>query len=296
MRSDSDFQASSSDSNDDDAGPAASSSDDDDDDEDEADEAAVPGAFTTAAALLRRPAETPAPDAGAAPPRRQRARTIRVRFPTFCLPCGSPSLIRRHAPGAALRPPPPQKPKYINPILHDVWETLEGKYPVVAATATDPPAALKAALLPFQREGLGWMLQQEAGPFAGGILADEMGMGKTIQMIALLLAAPAHGKPTLVVCPTVALMQWQQEIVRHTEPNALPVTVYYGTHLAGGRTRGTGRGRWGVGPRDRAWTTGVGTRDRAWTTGRWDEGQGVDEGGLGRGTGLEGYSYVRLHP
>ena len=26
----------------------------------------------------------------------------------------------------------------------------------------------------------------------------------------------------------VALMQWNQEIVRHTEPNALVVTLYYG--------------------------------------------------------------------
>ena len=36
----------------------------------------------------------------------------------------------------------------------------------------------------------------------GGILADEMGMGKTIQMIALLLLDPNPG-PNLVVAPTV---------------------------------------------------------------------------------------------
>ena len=43
-----------------------------------------------------------------------------------------------------------------------------------------------------------------------GILADEMGMGKTIQTIALFLAStPAAGshKPYLVICPTVALFQ-----------------------------------------------------------------------------------------
>jgi DNA repair protein RAD16 len=31
-------------------------------------------------------------------------------------------------------------------------------------------------LLPYQKEGLGWMLHQEESSVHGGILADEMGM------------------------------------------------------------------------------------------------------------------------
>jgi DNA repair protein RAD16 len=96
-----------------------------------------------------------------------------------------------------------QKPRYLHPVLRDVWETLDAKFPVTVPRAVDPPLTLTAVLLPFQREGLGWMLAQEAGPFAGGILADEMGMGKTVQVIALLLSAPPTEEPTLVVCPTV---------------------------------------------------------------------------------------------
>jgi DNA repair protein RAD16 len=65
--------------------------------------------------------------------------------------------------------------------------------------------------------------------FHGGILADEMGMGKTIQTIALLLLA-RKPEPTLIVCPAVAIMQWRDEIERHTRPGALSVVIYHGAN------------------------------------------------------------------
>lgn len=46
----------------------------------------------------------------------------------------------------------------------------------------EPPRELVLQLLPFQKEFLGWAVQQEQGDIKGGILADEMGMGKTIQV------------------------------------------------------------------------------------------------------------------
>ena len=78
-----------------------------------------------------------------------------------------------------------------------------------------PPEALTRPLLPYHEEGLGWMLKQELDEdCGGGILADEMGMGKTIQTISTIvaakeLAAAADGEaglwpagPTLVICPS----------------------------------------------------------------------------------------------
>ncbi|RUP44527.1 SNF2 family N-terminal domain-containing protein [Jimgerdemannia flammicorona] len=43
-----------------------------------------------------------------------------------------------------------------------------------------------------------------------------MGMGKTIQMISVLLTEPRK-KPSLVVAPTVAILQWKSEIETHTD-------------------------------------------------------------------------------
>ncbi len=51
----------------------------------------------------------------------------------------------------------------------------------------ETPSELLMPLLPYQNEGLGWLRNQENTEFRGGILADEMGMGKTIQAIGLML-------------------------------------------------------------------------------------------------------------
>ena len=53
----------------------------------------------------------------------------------------------------------------------------------------EPPAELLMPLLPYQKQFLGWALRQEQGDIKGGILADEMGMGKTIQVCFLSLVS-----------------------------------------------------------------------------------------------------------
>ena len=58
--------------------------------------------------------------------------------------------------------------------------------------AVPQPALVTIRPLPYQSEGFGWMCAQEASNHRGGILADEMGMGKTLQAICLVAASPAE--------------------------------------------------------------------------------------------------------
>ncbi|XP_042437727.1 SWI/SNF-related matrix-associated actin-dependent regulator of chromatin subfamily A-like protein 1 isoform X2 [Zingiber officinale] len=65
------------------------------------------------------------------------------------------------------------------------------------------PSYLETKLLPFQREGVRFILQH------GGrvLLADEMGLGKTLQAIAVAACMP-EAWPVLVITPSSLRIQW----------------------------------------------------------------------------------------
>ncbi|EEH06150.1 DNA repair and recombination protein RAD5B [Histoplasma capsulatum G186AR] len=117
------------------------------------------------------------------------------------------------------------------------------------------PKALSTELLPYQRQGLAWMLDKESPklpskgsqdvvqlwkrsghmftniatnyttaaepPLAsGGILADDMGLGKTVQTISLILADSTprtkdSSKTTLVISPLGVMSNWRDQISHH---------------------------------------------------------------------------------
>jgi superfamily II DNA or RNA helicase len=86
----------------------------------------------------------------------------------------------------------------------------EGQEPV------DQPAALAATLRDYQRRGLSWLARMTSLGL-GCCLADDMGLGKTITLIALHLhrqSDVSSAGPTLVVCPTSLMGNWQREIER----------------------------------------------------------------------------------
>ncbi|MFD3664952.1 SNF2-related protein [Streptomyces sp. NPDC058659] len=99
----------------------------------------------------------------------------------------------------------------------------EGGRPEVAQ-----PAALAATLRDYQVRGLDW-LHRMTSLGLGGCLADDMGLGKTITVIALHLhrqTDPASAGPTLVVCPTSLMGNWQREIEKFAP--GTPVRRFHG--------------------------------------------------------------------
>ncbi|KAI5291258.1 DNA repair protein rad16 [Ascosphaera aggregata] len=112
-----------------------------------------------------------------------------------------------------------------HPFVKTMWEDMK-KVPVIKPIAGAQPSAITRALKPFQLEGLDWMIKQEASQWKGGLLGDEMGMGKTIQAVSLLMSDFPAGLPSLVVVPPVALMQWQSEIKSYTN-DRLRVLIHH---------------------------------------------------------------------
>ncbi|MFJ1764271.1 DEAD/DEAH box helicase [Amycolatopsis sp. NPDC088138] len=91
-----------------------------------------------------------------------------------------------------------------------------------------PPPDLQATLRPYQQAGLAWLATM-TGLGLGACLADDMGLGKTIQLIALHLhrrSSPAPAGPTLVLCPTSLLGNWEREFARFA-PH-IPVRRFHG--------------------------------------------------------------------
>ncbi|TFY52347.1 hypothetical protein EVJ58_g10068 [Rhodofomes roseus] len=67
----------------------------------------------------------------------------------------------------------------------------------------------------------------------GALCADSMGLGKTLTMLALILATksdipPDFSRTTLIVVPLSILSNWEKQIEDHVQPGALTSCVYYG--------------------------------------------------------------------
>jgi SNF2 family DNA or RNA helicase len=96
--------------------------------------------------------------------------------------------------------------------LQELVTTLTGN------RAIEPiiPTTLQGTLRPYQERGVGWLafLSQWS---LGACLADDMGLGKSIQLIGLLLHLKEKReltRPVILVCPTSVLSNWEREVKR----------------------------------------------------------------------------------
>ncbi|MGQ9558400.1 MAG: DEAD/DEAH box helicase [Desulfurispora sp.] len=90
-------------------------------------------------------------------------------------------------------------------------------------------------LRPYQQKGAAWLVHMRALGL-GACLADDMGLGKTVQFIAYLCCLQQRGEltgPSLLVCPTSVLGNWQKELERFAPQ--LRLYLHHGTRRPRGQ-------------------------------------------------------------
>ncbi len=99
-----------------------------------------------------------------------------------------------------------------------------------AFCSASQPDTLSGELRPYQCAGYTW-LHSHRHLGLGALLADDMGLGKSIQAIAMLLHEQQElgglPEPTLLICPTSLLGNWRREFERFGP--GLRVFIHYGS-------------------------------------------------------------------
>ncbi|TFK54077.1 hypothetical protein OE88DRAFT_1695204 [Heliocybe sulcata] len=115
---------------------------------------------------------------------------------------------------------------------------LEKEYPVLPKKESDKPVQFWQLRKSGGRSfyfNVATKTPQEAPPLLGrgALVADSMGLGKTLTMLALILATkqdiePEFCQSTLIVVPLSILSNWEKQIQDHVVEGALTYYVYYG--------------------------------------------------------------------
>ncbi|KAH9942327.1 SNF2 family N-terminal domain-containing protein [Epithele typhae] len=114
---------------------------------------------------------------------------------------------------------------------------VEHEYPVLPKSDSDPPVQFwqfRNGPKPYYYNIATKTPQQTAPELGRGALcADSMGLGKTLTMLALILATKQdvpsdHSNATLIVVPLSVMSNWEKQIEDHCQPGVLTSCVYYG--------------------------------------------------------------------
>ncbi|MBR0385317.1 MAG: SNF2 helicase associated domain-containing protein, partial [Erysipelotrichaceae bacterium] len=105
-----------------------------------------------------------------------------------------------------------EKNEYLYDHRDAYYRNLLKDFKTIRDSEYEVPESLKDVMRGYQKDGFRWLKTLDAFGF-GGSLADERGLGKTVQMISLLLDHKEGGKQgtSLVVCPASLVFNWQNE-------------------------------------------------------------------------------------
>ncbi|HWQ65031.1 MAG TPA: DEAD/DEAH box helicase [Methanospirillum sp.] len=102
-------------------------------------------------------------------------------------------------------------------------------------TKVQIPQTFNGTLRPYQEIGVSFLLRCRSLGF-GACLADDMGLGKTPQTIAYLLCAKENkglSGPSLIICPTSVIGNWERELTRFAP--GLSCFVHHGSSRLKGK-------------------------------------------------------------
>lgn len=92
------------------------------------------------------------------------------------------------------------------------WKAYIQRLKEIQNLDTNLPSTLQADLRDYQIDGFQWLMRL-AHWGVGACLADDMGVGKTLQALAVILTRAPAG-PTLIVAPTSVCLNWVSEAQR----------------------------------------------------------------------------------
>lgn len=103
---------------------------------------------------------------------------------------------------------------------------------ISARSISNFSSGMTSSLFHHQIQAVSWMHERETGTVQplGGLQADEMGFGKTVMMIAAIVAnppGPHDSKCTLIVCAPAIISQWMKEIEVRVERGTWPQVMRY---------------------------------------------------------------------
>ncbi|MEU9269113.1 DEAD/DEAH box helicase [Streptomyces sp. NPDC048251] len=97
------------------------------------------------------------------------------------------------------------------------------------SSPVNSPAGLSATMRDYQQLGLAWLANTTDAGF-GALLADDMGLGKSLTALALHLHRRDRTRrlagPSLIVCPASMLINWEREVQRFAP--TVPTARYHG--------------------------------------------------------------------